>query len=252
MAGKFCPQCGAPLAAGTKFCEGCGAPLQAQEAQPVAAQPAVTYAPPPPAPYAPPPPAPYTASQQPEPAYYAPQPIAAPAPAAAAKKPLYKKWWFWLIAGAALLVVIIIAASGGTNAKQEDLLNYLNQELPRAAGIESQVVSSFEGVTGENYTDDDTMLKALRDEVIPASKRLIEAVEAIVPAEQELRDIHKIYVDAVKLQDVAFAMYVTALEQQDRDIVERANDKLSAGVAGKEDYVAKRLAYATANGVTIS
>ena len=251
---KFCTACGAQLEEATKFCTSCGATLGSMAPPPAPQQQQpIPYPPPQQEPYAaqPFPQQPYPQAQPyPQPMPY-PAPMPAAAPPATQKKPLLKRWWVWALAAVTLVIILVIALPGGGNSKQAELISYINEELPKLMDIANQVDDGFAAVAGPNYTNDNTMYAALRDEVIPASKRLVAACEAVVPAEPELKAIHEIYLAAVKLQDEGFATLLTALENQDASMVESANAKRAAAQAGAEEFMEKLQAYAAANNVTL-
>lgn len=77
-------------------------------------------------------------------------------------------------------------------------------------------------------------------------------MEAIQPAESELREIHEIYIKAWNAQYGAFTLLVSAIETQDYSIVTQANDRLDAARKGMRDYQAALKDYAEKCGIEIS
>ncbi len=122
-------------------------------------------------------------------------------------------------------------------AIKADFLNYTSKELKTIAPLEKEVIDSYAGVSGENYTDDTTMHKTLKSIAIPTSKLLIDKAEAIVPETKVVTDAHKTYLSAINNQHSAFTMLLTALETQDADLVAEANEKLALARKEMDDYI---------------
>jgi hypothetical protein len=49
---------------------------------------------------------------------------------------------------------------------QNDLLDYVNEKMPALADEETEIVGKYAAVTGMNYTDDQTLYDALKEEII--------------------------------------------------------------------------------------
>ena len=148
------------------------------------------------------------------------------------------------------IAMILVLAGCGTNKKQEDLLNYINEELPKIVDIESAVVAGYGAISGENFTSDEVMLAALKEEVVPNSAQLIALAEAIVPKTKEVKAIHALYVDAINNQHQAFTIIIAAIEEGDSSIIAQANEKLTDARRGMNDFLAELRVYAKKNDVT--
>jgi hypothetical protein len=110
---------------------------------------------------------------------------------------------------------------------QQDLLNYINVELPKVATIESEAIDAYSSVVGDNYTSDDVMYKKITEVVIPKYTSFSKQLAAIVPATGELKKIHKEYVKASQEQLKAFNLIADALQKQDANEIKQANAELS-------------------------
>lgn len=126
-----------------------------------------------------------------------------------------------------LLIITISGCSRNNTEVQDDILNYINVELPKLVELESTVIEGYESVTGDNYTDDETLYNALQNEIIPSSLDLIDAAEEIVPETEDVRVVHEIYLSAINKENSAFTTILSAIENQDYDKVSLANDKLT-------------------------
>ena len=123
---------------------------------------------------------------------------------------------------------LIISCS---NPTQDELLSYVNTEMPKIAKLEADAISSYENVTGGNYKDDMTMYTTLRDEVIPNYRSFVKELESISNnlKTPEVQKLHETYIEAANTQYSAFFIMLTAVEKQDYSLVNQANEKLDKG-----------------------
>lgn len=119
---------------------------------------------------------------------------------------------------------------------QDDLLNYVNEELPRASQLEAEAVSAYQSVTGANYTDDYTLYDVLSLEVIPTYNEFIKELESIHMETDEVNELHEEYIEAANIQYNAFVKTLTAIENQDRQIIEEANSMLEEARSKIRNY----------------
>lgn len=118
-----------------------------------------------------------------------------------------------------------------SNPVHKELLVYINTQLPKIASQETVAMASYESVTGSNYSNDQTTYLVVRDSVIPNYKKFIEDLEAISTTLKttEVRKLHESYIEAANAQYSAFALILSALEQQDYTLISQANEKLDKG-----------------------
>ncbi|MBT2733859.1 hypothetical protein J7E66_03715 [Bacillus sp. ISL-7] len=128
----------------------------------------------------------------------------------------------------AIFLPILILLSGCSNDPvQDDLLNYVNKEMKEAGKLERAAVSAYEGVSGTNYQDDQTMYDVLNNDVIPNYNEFIKALDSVKIKTDEVREIHEIYIEGADIQFKAFAIIKQALEEQDANLIQKANDMLA-------------------------
>lgn len=147
------------------------------------------------------------------------------------------------------VALFITGCSETKNPVQEDLLNYINVELPKIAPIEEKVSDGYSSVTGDNYKDDLTTYNKISTDVVKDSLELIDISESITPKTSEVQAVHEIYIKAVNTQHSAFTMIMAAIDTQDASKMSTANEKLSEARAGMRDYIAKIKALAAENDV---
>ena len=143
-----------------------------------------------------------------------------------------------VISAVVISLVCLSFVGCSDNPIQEDLLNYSNKELTKIVDVENEVIEGFDSVSGDNYTDDETMYYALQNEIIPASLELIEAAERITPSTKEVREIHEIYISSINHQHSAFIILLSALETQDYGQVNAANEKMDLARTESRDFLA--------------
>ena len=122
---------------------------------------------------------------------------------------------------------------------QEDVINYVNVELPKIVDIENKVITGYSSVTGDKYKDDKTTYTKLKNQVIPDSLKLVADSEKITPKTEELRVVHELYLSSINEQNSAFTLILSALETGDTSTVAQANDKLTKARKAERDFLAK-------------
>ncbi len=138
----------------------------------------------------------------------------------------------------ALLICVTVLAGCGSDPVQDDLINYINNQLPTIATLEKKVTSEFEAVKADSNTDDATFGAKLKDVIIPASNELIDKSKATVPATDEVKKVHDKYIASVTVQSEAFAILLDAATKNDEKIAKTANDKLTEAERLSKEYLA--------------
>jgi hypothetical protein len=139
-----------------------------------------------------------------------------------------------LLCGSVIGVILSIALfpSGmlfSSNSVQKELSQYYNKEIPKISPLEKAAISAFESVSGENYKDDELMQEFLIGEIIPKYSEFVAKLENISLKTEEVRSIHKDYVEGARLQLDAFKTLSLAIEKGDRSLAREANRKLMRG-----------------------
>jgi hypothetical protein len=112
---------------------------------------------------------------------------------------------------------------------------YQDQMTPLAEQ-EQSIISRYDSVSGDNYTDDLTMYTELVD-MVPDVRDFIAKIEAIRPTDPEIARVHEIYVEAWNAQASGFTMTIDALEKQDIGIATEANRYLAEGRSLMRQYI---------------
>ena len=110
-----------------------------------------------------------------------------------------------------------------------DLVNYVNQGLLNIAELEKRSLEQYSSVIGENFTTEERVYKALKDDVIPLYKRFVDLLREISPKTKEVRKVHRIYIRGAEFLYDGFKLKMLGLEKKDNDIVIMANKKIEKG-----------------------
>ena len=79
------------------------------------------------------------------------------------------------------MLLSVVCFGWSQDPVQEDLLNYINTELPTVADLETEAMQKYESVTGDNYTDDFVLYETLSNEIIPTYRKFVEGLEELKP-----------------------------------------------------------------------
>ena len=137
-----------------------------------------------------------------------------------------KKIWI------SIFVIIILCSFAVSSAEENisfDLVKYVNQGILNIGEIETTALENYASVTGENYTSDENVYNALKNEVIPLYKRFYEELRQITPETDAVRKIHQLYVRGADLINEGFRVKMLGLENNDESIVLMANRKIEKG-----------------------
>ena len=109
---------------------------------------------------------------------------------------------------------------------QDDLLNYINVEMPKIADLESEATDAYARVSGENYQNDSIMYFTIQQNVIPPYEEFNSIIKSIKPATPEVQAMHNEYIEAAKDQLEAYHLVLEAIEKQDAEIITKANEDM--------------------------
>jgi len=114
------------------------------------------------------------------------------------------------------------------NLVKQDLENYLDH-FEELGQLEDTVIQSFEGVTGENFVDDETMYTELTETTLPEAEVLLSTLRGIEPETEEVAELHETFIEGWETQKKAFQTFVEGLEENDDSIIEEGNEILDEG-----------------------
>jgi hypothetical protein len=129
------------------------------------------------------------------------------------------------------LPILLVLFQCSPDPVQQDLLNYINVEMPKVATLESEAVTAYGSISGENYQNDSIMYYTIAETVVPKYEEFYTILKDIKPATAEVASLHKEYVQAAADQLEAFKLIMDAIEKQDAQIITTANEDLAEGRA---------------------
>lgn len=118
-----------------------------------------------------------------------------------------------------------------------DMDGYISDVVPTLATLETEMVTAYNAISGDSYTDDQTMYDGLVDYVIPANELLLATAEAVETSDSDVEAANEIYVKYVEANQSAFELMVTALEEADADKITEANEYLSEASTYSEEWL---------------
>ena len=119
---------------------------------------------------------------------------------------------------------------------KEEVQAYV-EEVGAISEEESSIINDYASVTGDNYTNDATLLAMIVD-LIPRCNAFIAKLEAITPP-SELRAAHETWIRAWNLQAEAFILVQVAITNNDGSLVVEANEKLAEARKLMRDFLAE-------------
>lgn len=129
------------------------------------------------------------------------------------------------------LPLLLVLAKCSPDPVQQDLLNYINVEMPKLAPLESEALTAYTSISGENYQNDSIMYFTITETVVPKYEEFYTILKDIKPATEEVASLHKEYIQAAADQLEAFKLILDAIEKQDAQIITKANEDLAEGRA---------------------
>ena len=143
----------------------------------------------------------------------------------------------WKLVSLLLIGVCFFMVSCVSNNKVgPELVYYVNQGILNIADLEKRSLESYASVTGKNYTTDQRVYDALKDQVIPVYKRFLDGLRDISPQDQALKRLHGIYIKGAELLYDGFKMKMLGIEKKDKNLIILSNKKIEEGRVENERW----------------
>ena len=158
-----------------------------------------------------------------------------------------RRYWrsvSWLLMGVCLFLVCCASNKAGL-----ELVNYVNQGILGIADLERISLEHYASVTGKNYTTDQRVYDALKDQVIPVYKRFLDGLRDISPKDQALKKLHGIYIRGAELLYSGFKMKMLGIEKKDKNLIILSNEKIEKGRVENERWRKELMALSKQHGV---
>ena len=158
-----------------------------------------------------------------------------------------RRYWrlvVWLLIGVCFSLVCCASNKAGP-----ELVNYVNQGILGIADLERISLEHYASVTGKNYTTDQRVYEALKDQVIPVYKRFLDGLRDISPKDGALKKLHGIYIKGVELLYSGFKMKMLGIEKNDKNLIILSNEKIEKGRVENERWRKELMALCKQHGV---
>ncbi len=147
----------------------------------------------------------------------------------------------------AALMSVLLLSCGVSLA--DELVSYINDDMPAILSLEEQMTASFDSITGDNFTNDADMYTEIAEVTLPAVTEMNTLATAIVPENKELSAVHSLLCEYTAKYMEAYTTLLTALESQDEALVDVANVTLEEAAALSVTYYDDLYNLAINNGI---
>lgn len=128
-----------------------------------------------------------------------------------------------------LLSFVFLLSGCAADPVATDLAGYLNQGVMNLAELERKSLERYAAVTGSNYTSDESVYNALKDQVIPLYGRFLEGLRSLRPETREVRDLNRVYVQSAQSIYDGFKLKMAGIEQNETYMIIAGNRKIDEG-----------------------
>lgn len=138
---------------------------------------------------------------------------------------------------AVCLLLVACFLSGCTDkASQEEIINYVNVEQPKFLEVQNEMLSSYNSVIGDNYTNDLVTYEELETNTVPLLNDLQEKVNALEIKNEDLKEVHKIYIEYTRSFKNSVISLMSAIEDQDTSKTIDSNNYMYEAQDYAKDY----------------
>lgn len=139
-----------------------------------------------------------------------------------------------------------------TNVVQEDLVEFINDELPSIAADKDKALTIYNSYFTSADVDNDALATDLKNNAIPSMESYIDKLNAIEVETTEVQEIKQLYLIGVQKQYEAMKMVLNAIESEMPDYLVQAEALIVEAKMYMEDYEAKVMEVAANNQITIN
>lgn len=133
-----------------------------------------------------------------------------------------------------LLFVMMLTACG--DPVTDDLINYSNKQMKSMVELQSKIAADYSACVSDKNVTNEIIAAKLKDATIPQTKDLLAKAKAIVPATEEVKKIHKQYVDLLTVQLDGFTLLQQGIQKNDEASVKAAEEKMTSVEKASKQY----------------
>ena len=139
-----------------------------------------------------------------------------------------------------------------TKTVQEDLVEFINDELPGIATDKDNALTIYNSYFNGTEVDNSALLTDLKSNAIPSLEKYIENLSAIEVETDEVKEVKQAYLMGVQKQYEAMKMVVNAVENEMPDYLVQAEALIVEAQTYMNDYENKVKELAASNQITIN
>ncbi len=138
------------------------------------------------------------------------------------------------------------------NVVQEDLVEFINEELPGIAADKDNALTVYNSYFTGASVDNAALVADLKSNAIPSMETYISNLNAIQVETAEVEEIKQLYLMGVQKQYEAMKMVVNAIESEMPDYLVQAEALIVEAHTYMSDYEAKVVQVANNNNIVIN
>ncbi|SHI66734.1 hypothetical protein SAMN02745751_00740 [Dethiosulfatibacter aminovorans DSM 17477] len=135
----------------------------------------------------------------------------------------------------AILLLCIVMLCGCTDdVKNEhdtetvnEILNYVNINIKDFQNIESRIIKRYNDMEYD-IDNENEIIDALKNEILPEYKEHFENLSNVAIKNDEIKEIHSIYLQSAKYQLEAFELYLSYIENKNYSDLKSVNSKINS------------------------
>ncbi len=139
-----------------------------------------------------------------------------------------------------------------TNAVQEDLVEFINVELPGIAADKDNALTIYNSYFTGSDIDNAALVADLKNNAIPSMETYISNLSAIETKTTEVAEVKQLYLMGIQKQYEAMKMVVNAIENEMPDYLVQAEALIVEAQIYMTDYETKVVEIANSNQITIN
>ena len=139
-----------------------------------------------------------------------------------------------------LIIYILFMLAGCTKYQTTyKIIDYVNQDIKGIIDLEIRAKKHYYAVVGKNYTSNQAVLEAIKNDVMPIYKRFMLLLRKIKPKHTEIQQVHFIYLRAAESTYDGFRLKMIGLKKDDVRLMQLGNDKIKSGWEETENWRAE-------------
>jgi hypothetical protein len=89
--------------------------------------------------------------------------------------------------------LLVALAACSTDEVQKDLMNYVNNEIPKVSALETAAISAYDSVAGDHYQNDSIMYFTIKQNVIPKYEEFSSKLSSLTTSTPEVKAMNDEY-----------------------------------------------------------